>query len=94
MPPYRPDRRLPLLPWAVMCCRCKRIMGTDGKPVDTTTGLVALAGCASFATHEAADAMAFQWGWQVKDALGPNHRCQECRGQHGGRRGAYVDLRQ
>lgn len=48
---------------------------------------------AFFATHEDADAAAAANGWRIADAAGPNHRCRKCLADRGGRRGAYVHIR-
>ena len=80
-------------PVSVMCCGCYRIMGHLGNPIGPKPGcgIVNWSDAASFTNAAEADRAAADFGWQVKDANGPNHRCPECLAKpKTERRGAYV----
>ena len=79
-------------PCAIMCCGCRSLLGSDGKPVALDLGFVDITQVACFSDGAAADAFAAKHGWQIADKDGPNHRCPDClkEAARSEKRGCYI----
>lgn len=82
--------------WAILCCGCGAVLLPDGSLLNEGAGLVSsmlfkdLAIALAYASKDEADATALKHGWQIRDSLGPNHRCPKCVSRQTAGRGHYL----